>query len=92
VAKRKKKSKIGESFDFVVTLERPQTGTVVRFIEQFNPFNPTTGQLYDQTEFRNYLGPYIEKMEENYAGWYISVNLATNEEIKELSAPPYNAM
>ena len=88
MAKRKKKLPVasGEMLDFVVILERPETGTLVRYIEQFNPFNPATGQLYNQQEFGESLIPYISGVGEKFKNWNLHIFLATNEEIEELSA------
>jgi len=88
VAKRKKKLPVasGEMLDFVVILERPETGTTVRYIEQFNPYNPATGQLYNHQEFGESLLPYVSEVGKKFKNWNMHVVLATNEEIEELSA------
>jgi len=88
VAKRKKKLSVpsGEMLDFMVTLERPETGTIVRYIEQFSPFNPATGQLYNHKEFGESLEPYVSEVGKQFTNWNMYVTLATNEEIAELSA------
>lgn len=90
MAKRKKKLPVpsGEMLDFVVTLERPETGTIVRYIEQFSPFNPATGQLYNHQEFGESLHPYVSEVGKKFKNWNMYVVLATNEEIEELSANP----
>ena len=88
MAKRKKKLSVpsGEMLDFMVTLERPETGTIVRYIEQFSPFNPATGQLYNHQEFGESLHPYVSEIGKQFTNWNMYVTLATNEEIAELSA------
>jgi hypothetical protein len=88
VAKRKKKLPVasGEMLDFVVILERPETGTLVRYIEQFSPYNPATGQLYNRQEFGESLLPYVSEVSKKFKNWNTHVVLATNEEIEELSA------
>ena len=88
MAKRKKKptAQSGEMLDFMVTLERPETGTIVRYIEQFSPFNPATGQLYNHQEFGESLHPYVSEIGKQFTNWNMYVTLATNEEIAELSA------
>ena len=90
VAKRKKKLPVasGEMLDFVVILERPETGTTVRYIEQFNTYNPATGQLYNHQEFGESLLPYVSEVGKKFKNWNMHVVLATNEEIAELSANP----
>lgn len=90
MAKRKKKlpTVSDEMLDFVVILERPETGTIVRYIEQFNPFNPATGQLYNHQEFGESLHPYVSEVGKQFTNWNMYVTLATNEEIAELSASP----
>ena len=88
MAKRKKKptAQSGEMLDFMVTLERPETGTIVRYIEQFSPFNPATGQLYTHQEFSEQLLPYVREVGKQFTNWNMYVVLATNEEIEELKS------
>ncbi len=88
MAKRKKKlpAPSGEMADFMVTLERPETGTIVRYIEQFSPFNPATGQLYTHREFSEQLLPYVREVGKSFENWNMFIVLATNEEIEELKS------
>lgn len=88
MAKRKKKptAQSNEMLDFMVTLERPETGTIVRYIEKFNPFNPATGQLYSHQEFSEQLLPYVREVGKSFENWNMYVVLATNEEIEELKS------
>ncbi len=90
MAKRKKKlpAPSGEKFEFVVTLERPETGTTIRYLEYFSPFNEATGQVLNQQEFGDYLLPYVREVGKQFENWNMFVHLASNEEIEELSANP----
>ena len=89
MAKRKKlPAPSGEKLEFVVTLERPETGTTIRYLEYFSPFNTATGQLYTNGEFGKALEPYVREVGKKFNGWNLYVELATNEDIAELSANP----
>lgn len=77
---------MNDTFDFVVMLHRPETDTRIRWIEQFNPVNTVTGQLYSKEEFGEQLRPYAEGLQPSYPDFDVYIMLATNEDIEELTA------
>lgn len=77
---------MNDTFDFVVMLHRPETDTKIRWIEQFSPVNPATGQFYSREEFGEQLKPYVEGLQPSYPDFDVYVMLATNEDIEELAA------
>ena len=77
---------MNDTFDFVVTLHRPETDTKIRWIEQFNPVNTATGQFYTQQEFGEQLLPYVNGLRPKFPDFHVYISLATNEEIQELAA------
>jgi len=77
---------VNDTFDFVVMLHRPETDTKIRWIEQFSPVNPATGQFYTKQEFQEQLRPYAEGLQPSYPNFDVYIMLATNEDIAELAA------
>ena len=77
---------MNDTFDFVVMLHRPETDTKVRWLAQFSPVNPVTGQYYSKEEFHEQLRPYVEGLQPEFPEFDIYIMMATNEDIAELAA------